>query len=150
MNSDHDNPDTGPEYFRRHMQFGWVSLLCFLSLGIFLETLWALRVDWFVNDIWYMRRLVWRLGHAHGTLFAMLHVLYAFTIRAYPGCLAGKRRLSSPCFIGASILMPGGFFLGGMFLYGQGGDPGVGIFLVPVGAVCLFVAVLLTVTGLKD
>jgi len=37
-----------------------------------------------------------------------------------------------------------------MFLYGQGGDPGVGIFLVPVGAVCLFVAVLLTATGLRD
>ena len=43
--------------------------------------------------------------------------------------------------------MPGGFFLGGVFMYSSGGDPGLGIFLVPVGAIALFIAVLLTASG---
>jgi hypothetical protein len=41
--------------------------------------------------------------------------------------------------MGASILMPAGFFLGGVVTYG--GDPGLGIFLLPIGAFLLFVGV---------
>jgi predicted GNAT family N-acyltransferase len=57
----------------------------------------------------------------------------------------------SPCgttaFLTAAIvLLPGGFFLGGLFVHG--GDPGLGVLLVPVGAVCLFAAVLLTARGI--
>ena len=42
----------------------------------------------------------------------------------------------------ATLLMPAGFFLGGVTVYS--GDPGLGIVLVPVGGLLLFVAVLLT------
>jgi hypothetical protein len=42
----------------------------------------------------------------------------------------------------ASILLPGGFFLGGIFLYST--DPGIGVYLVPLGALVLFLGVLLT------
>ena len=42
----------------------------------------------------------------------------------------------------ASLLLPGGFFLGGVVIYA--GDPGLGILLVPVGALLLLTAVLLT------
>ncbi|MGK0200363.1 MAG: hypothetical protein ACI91J_003653, partial [Yoonia sp.] len=45
----------------------------------------------------------------------------------------------------ATVLVPGGFFMGGVYLYG--GDPGMGIFLVPVGALALFVGVWLTARG---
>ena len=41
----------------------------------------------------------------------------------------------------ASILMPAGFFLGGLFIYS--GDPGLGILLVPVGGALLLAAVFL-------
>ena len=41
----------------------------------------------------------------------------------------------------ASFLLPGGFFLGGTFIYG--GDPGLGILLTPLGALALLVAVLM-------
>jgi hypothetical protein len=41
--------------------------------------------------------------------------------------------------IGALILMPLGFFVGGLHLFG--GDPGVGVFLVPIGALMILVAV---------
>jgi hypothetical protein len=42
----------------------------------------------------------------------------------------------------ANIVLPGGFFLGGVTIYG--GDPGLGILLVPVGAFFLLAGVLLT------
>ena len=57
------------------------------------------------------------------------------------------QRFASPSLIGASILFPGGFFLGGVVNYA--GDPGYGILLVPVGAAFLFLAVLLTALGVR-
>ena len=39
------------------------------------------------------------------------------------------------------MLLPGGLFLGGVTVYA--GDPGVGVALVPVGAVLLLLAVFL-------
>ena len=50
------------------------------------------------------------------------------------------------CLKGALILMPLGFLSGGLITFG--GDPGPGIILVPVGAVLLFVGVLLTAQNL--
>ena len=41
----------------------------------------------------------------------------------------------------ATLLLPGGFLLGGIDVYG--GDPGIGIFLTPVGGVFLLIAVYL-------
>lgn len=43
--------------------------------------------------------------------------------------------------------MPGGFFLGGIWVYA--GDPGLGIVLVPLGGVLLFAAAWLTATSLR-
>ena len=49
--------------------------------------------------------------------------------------------LASRCLLAGTVLLPGGFLLGGVFTFG--GDPGLGIFVVPAGAVLLIVAVLL-------
>ncbi|MDP7573332.1 MAG: hypothetical protein QF391_17145, partial [Myxococcota bacterium] len=49
------------------------------------------------------------------------------------------RTRASWCLAGATLLLPGGFLLGGVWIYG--GDPGRGILLVPVGALMLFAAV---------
>ena len=54
--------------------------------------------------------------------------------------------MMSGCLIGASILMPGGFFLGGWVTYG--GDPGLRIFLLPIGAFLLFMGVFGVASGL--
>jgi hypothetical protein len=53
-----------------------------------------------------------------------------------------SRRLASRCLLGALVLMPAGFFLGGLFFYG--GDPGIGVLLVPPGGLLLFLGVFLT------
>jgi len=44
--------------------------------------------------------------------------------------------------LGASVLLPRGFFLGGVVTHA--GDPGLGILLVPVGALLLLTAIFLT------
>jgi len=83
------------------------------------------------------RRLMWTLAHAHGTLLALVNVAAGLTWRSAPAMPANVRLISSS-LIGASVLLPGGFFLGGVAFYG--GDPGIGTLLVPIGAVLLLFA----------
>jgi hypothetical protein len=49
--------------------------------------------------------------------------------------------------VAASILLPVGFFLGGVQFYG--GDPGLGVLVVPIGAVLLLAALFLIASGLR-
>ena len=129
-------------YVRRHLQFGWWSLLCFLTLGMALEALHGFKIGWYLEADFEIRRLMWRLGHSHGALLGVVHIVFAATLSMLPGEMARHRRFASALLMGASILLPGGFFLGGIWIYD--GDPGLGIVLVPFGALALFFAVLLT------
>jgi hypothetical protein len=126
---------------RRHLQFAWWSLLCFLTLGILLESLHGFKASWYLKPAFATRRLMWTLGHAHGTLLAMVHAVFSFSLMMASARLTRLHRWASPCLMAASILLPGGFLLGGIFTYA--GDPGTGVLLVPLGAMLLFVGVLL-------
>ncbi len=136
------------DYVRRHLRFGWWSLLFFLTLGMLLEAMHGFKVGWYLDASNSTRRLMWTLSHAHGTLLALVNIAFAATLALLPGQAARSRRLVSPCLMGATVLLPGGFLLGGVVVYD--GDPGVGIFLLPVGALLLFVAVLLTASGVAS
>lgn len=126
----------------QHLKWGWWSLLVFLVMGVVLETLHGFKVGAYLDVPNSTRRMMWTLAHAHGTLLSLVHIAFAVTI-PHMGTGAQKSiKTVSNCLRGASILMPGGFFLGGAFIYG--GDPGLGIFLLPVGAFMLFVGVLFT------
>ena len=129
----------------RQMQLGWWSLLGFLTLGVVLESLHGFKVGYYLNVSNETRRLMWTLAHAHGTLIAILQIVFGLTVRSLPRWDARRRALAARCLTGAGWLIPGGFFLGGGFVYG--GDPGLGILLVPVGALLLFVGVFLTARG---
>jgi hypothetical protein len=131
----------------RHLRVGWWSLLLFLSLGLLLEVLHGFKVGLYLDTSNHTRRLMWTLAHAHGTLLALVQIAFAVTVQHLPLWEARLRGFASACLIGAGILIPSGFFLGGMVAYA--GDPGLGILLVPMGAVLLFLAVLLTARGLK-
>jgi len=133
-------------YVDRHLQFAWWSLLCFVTLGITLEAMHGLKIGWYLDESFETRRLMWTLAHAHGTLLSLVHVAFAFTIHALPEDSTPRRGFSSPLLIAASVLIPGGFFLGGFFLYS--GDPGLGVWLVPIGAACMITAVAATALGL--
>ena len=128
----------------RHLLFAWWSLLGWVILGITLEALHAFKVGWYLGETSETRRLLWTLAHAHGTLLSLVHAAFAFTYFALPTPVTRRRRLASALLMAASVLLPGGFFLGGIFIFE--GDPGLGVWLVPFGAICLFLAVFLTAT----
>lgn len=127
-------------YLRRHLRFGWWSLLVFLTLGIVLEALHGFKVGAYLNVSNSTRRLLWTLAHAHGTALALVHIAFAITANHLTGWTGRTRAFASVSLMAASILLPGGFFLGGLVIYA--GDPGLGILLVPLGAIFLFLSVL--------
>jgi hypothetical protein len=129
------------DYARRHLRFGWWSLLVFAAMGLVLESFHGFKVRAYLDVSNETRRLMWTLAHAHGTLIAVVHIVFGLTVRAVPERSVVHQDLISRSLIGASVLLPGGFFLGGIAFYS--GDPGLGVLLVPVGAVLLLTAVFL-------
>src|SRR6185503_13621800 len=115
------------DYARRHLRFGWWSLLLFATIGLVLESLHGFKVSAYLDVSNETRRLMWTLAHAHGALLSMVHVLFGLSVRVAPEMGTRDRPLISRCLIGASVVLPGGFFLGGIGSYG--GDPGVGVLL---------------------
>jgi hypothetical protein len=127
---------------RRHLRVGWWSLLLFLSLGVALEVLHGFKLGYYLDVSNTTRRHMWTLSHAHGTLLSLVHIAFAVSLRLLGSPRDSLLGWSSGSLSAATVLLPGGFFLGGLYFYS--GDPGLGIALVPVGAFLLFVAVLLT------
>jgi hypothetical protein len=132
---------------KRHLRCGWWALLVYLTLGLVLESLHGFKVGAYVKVTNETRRLMWTLAHAHGTLLGLVNLGFAGALRAITPWPENKRRFASLSLFAATMLMPAGFFLGGLFIYG--GDPGLGVLLVPIGGAFLFVAVLLTVLALE-
>jgi hypothetical protein len=131
-----------------HLRFGWWTLLFFLSLGLVLEALHGFKVGSYLDVSNASRRLMWTLAHAHGTLLALVNLAFAFTLNQLSAWPPGPRKMASRTLLAASLLMPGGFFLGGLVIYG--GDPGPGIVLVALGGLLLVVAVLLIARGCES
>ena len=142
-----DRPDDLKTLATRHLQFAWWSLLCFVILGITLESLHAFKIGWYLKKTpeIEMRRWLWTLAHAHGVVLSLVHATFALTLWNVCEAATMRQRFASLFLISASVLLPGGFFLGGIVIYA--GDPGLGILLVPPGAGLLFAAVLLTALG---
>jgi hypothetical protein len=119
-----------------------------------LETLHGFKVAWYVNTgEAETTRLMLRLAHAHGTFLALLHLAFAWTATQASSPASRSRSVASRSLQAAGILIPAGFFLaglpgfvktGGLRLGVLGGDPGLGIVLVPLGALLLLLAVFLT------
>jgi hypothetical protein len=133
------------DYTRRHLKFGWWSLLVFATLGLTLEALHGFKVRAYLDASNDTRRLMWTLAHAHGTALAIIHVAFGLMLRVAPEAAAPNVRAISISLIAASVLLPGGFFLGGVAFYA--GDPGIGIALVPAGAALLLAAVFAIARG---
>jgi hypothetical protein len=143
------NPSSAPtDYVRRHLRFGWWSLLVYASFGLILETLHGFKVPLYLDFANDTRRLMWTLAHAHGVLLGLVHVVFALNLLAVPGLGGRRQRQISVSLIGASVLLPGGFLLGGAVFYA--GDPGLGVLLVPVGAGLLLAAVFHLARSTKD
>jgi hypothetical protein len=128
-------------YARRHLRAGWWSLFVFGLGGLVLEALHGFKVPAYLDASNEARRLMWTLAHAHGTLLGIVHLLFAMTVRVFPEVAVTQRRLVSIGLLGATLLLPGGFLLGGLAVYG--GDPSLGALVVPFGAAFYLMAALL-------
>ena len=142
-----DAAQPNDKLMRRHLRIGWWSILCFLSWGVVLEALHVFGAEFYRGVGAETSRLMWRLAHVHGALLGLVHIAFGVRIFIAAGWISTSRRIASYCLLLASILLPAGFLLGGVFV--SGGDPSVGVALVPVGALLLFTAVLLTARGIS-
>lgn len=122
---------------RRHERVGWTSLALFTGLGLVLELLHAFKVGLYLGAGAETRRLLWTLAHAHGALLGLVHLAFAAQSArlALPERAAGQ---VSSLLVAATVLLPGGFFAGGVVVHGT--DPGLGVLLAPLGAVALVAA----------
>src|SRR6185436_9323570 len=120
----------------RHVRFGWWSLFVFASAGLVLESLHGFKVRGYLDTSNETRRLMWTLAHAHGALVGLINVVAGVMWRTFPP--PPNPRLVSTSLVAAGVLLPAGFFLGGVAFYG--GDPGIGTVLVPIGALLLLYA----------
>ncbi len=130
---------------RRHHCIGWCILLLFLSLGGFLEFLHGFKLGFYLDPGHRLRRELWTLAHAHGTLLGLLQILFAAGLERFGRWTAGRLKLVSFFLLDAALLIPVGFFLGG--LSPSETDPWWGILLVPPGALLLFFAVALIIVS---
>ena len=127
------------DYTRRHLRLGWWSLLAFATLGLGLESLHGFKIRAYLDVSNETRRLMWTLAHAHGTLLAILNIVFGLSLRVVPELTTSRLAFVSSALAGATIVMPAAFFLGGIAFYA--GDPGLGILLLPVGAILLLATI---------
>lgn len=119
---------------QRAVRAGWILLAVSLPLGVTLEALHGLKLRVYLES--ELRRDLWRLAHAHGTLLGIL--LLAFGAVAERHVAPERRPAVARDLVRGSVLLPLGFFAGGV-LNGEG-DPSLGILLVPLGALFLLLA----------
>ena len=119
---------------QRAVRAGWILLAVSLPLGVRLEALHGLKLRVYLES--ELRRDLWRLAHAHGTLLGIL--LLAFGAVAERHIAPEQRPAVARDLVRGSVLLPLGFFAGGV-LNGEG-DPSLGILLVPLGALFLLLA----------
>jgi hypothetical protein len=109
---------------------GWISLAAWIVFGLLVEGLIGFRSPVLLDDS--VRRDMFRLAHAHGTLLNLVLITAAICARLDLVRLGG---LTSLGLRTAVILLPVGFLLGGMWHFKD--DPGLAILLVPIGALML-------------
>ena len=124
-------------YSNRHLRFGWWALAIYVCLGIALEMLHGFKIGWYLDVGNEARRLMLTLGHFHGTMLSLVNIAAGLTLRSVEDLKL--RRSVSFALIWAAILLPGGFLLGGFVTYD--GDPGTGVWLVPIGALLMLYGV---------
>ena len=123
------------------MRTGWTLLAISLPLGLTLEVLHAFKVQGLLAS--GVRREMWRLAHAHGASLGLLCLLFAALAEKHiePAARASiSRNLRT-----AALLMPLGFFLGGVL--NSEGDPSPGVLLVPFGALFLLLGLVRAARG---
>jgi len=114
---------------------GWISLAAWIVFGLLIEGLTGFRSPVLLDDS--TRREMFRLAHAHGTLLNLVLIAAAICAKLD---LVRLGTIASLGLRSAVVLLPAGFLLAGIWHFKD--DPGLGIFLVPIGAVLLLAVAL--------
>ena len=122
---------------RRTVVTGFFLLAVFIPMGLTLEALHALKVQVYLGSS--MRREMWTLAHAHGGILGILCLVYGSIAERWLVDVSRRESIATSVRWGA-ILMPCGFFLGG--IGNHRGDPSLGIALVPIGGLILLFALI--------
>jgi hypothetical protein len=122
--------------------FGWTAVAVFLLGGLLLESFHLMKLPFYLEA--RLRRELWTLAHAHGTLLGLVNVAFGLTARSAVSD-AGRRLVLSKSLRVGSVLVPAGFFLGG--IGNAEGDPSLAILLVPLGAALVLAAVAAVAVG---
>ena len=109
---------------------GWISLALWIAFGILLEGFNGFRSPAYLDDA--VRREMFRLAHAHGTLLNLVLLGAAICARLD---LIRLGRMASLGLCSAAVLLPAGFLFAGLWHLKD--EPGPAILLVPIGAVLL-------------
>ena len=109
---------------------GWTSLALWITFGVLLEGLIGFRTPSYLDD--GVRREMFRMAHAHGTLLNLILIGAAICARLN---MIRLGRMTSLGLCTAAILLPAGFLLGGLWHFKD--EPGPAILLVPIGAIVL-------------
>lgn len=129
--------DTSPEAVSRgSLRFGWTMIGVFLALGLVLESFHLVKLPFYLDL--RLRRELWTLAHAHGTLLGAVNVLFGLSAGRLVQDL-GRRRQAARLLAAGSLMVPAGFLLGG--LWQAEGDPSLFIVLVPAGALLALLGV---------
>ena len=108
----------------------WFGLLFWMSMGLLFEGLIGFRSPVYLQDP--LRRELFRLAHAHGTVLSIL--LLVVNLYLAKGLIAPPRAAVRALQAGV-LIMPLGFLLGGAWHYES--DPNFLIFLAPVGGLLI-------------
>ena len=131
---------------QRHLRVGWLGLLIFVMMGAVLELLNGFKAGFYLDVSSESRRLLWTLAPAHGALLSLLQLGFAGTVLTLSTSTLRQSEWASRCLLASLILVPGGFFAGGAFIHG--GDPGLGILLLPPGVLLLIAGISITLRNL--
>ena len=128
-----------------HLRASVVVVAVFLATGLWLEAMFGLRAEGWLDDP--LRREFLRLGHAHGGLLGIVNLGLAWALErlATPARWAGKIRVAA--LLGA-VLVGVGFIAGGL-VHGPT-DPGPPILVVPAGAMLLLTSLVATALVRRD
>ena len=122
---------------------GWISLAAWIVFGLLIEGLIGFRSPALLDDS--VRREMFRLAHAHGTILSLLLLVADQYLRSRQIDLPAAAMLSLR--IGAAV-MPFGFLLGA--IWHAETDPNFLIILSPIGGVMLiFGVVAIALTSLS-
>lgn len=122
-----------------HLRASIVVIALFLASGLWLEAMYGLRAEGWIDDP--LRREFLRLGHAHGGLLGIVNVALAWALERLATPAAWARKIRVAALLGA-VLVGFGFMLGGL-MHGPT-DPGLPILAVPAGAMLLLSSLVAT------